>query len=84
MTIAPMPIDSPARDMRMARRYATSLDVAAAANLERPVFCISQKALKAQADVFLKGFPGEVSYAVKANSSDQVIAALNEAGREGF
>jgi ornithine decarboxylase len=84
MTIAPMPIDSPARDMRMARRYATSLDVAAAASLERPVFCISQKALKAQADVFLKGFPGEVSYAVKANSSDQVIAALNEAGVKVF
>jgi ornithine decarboxylase len=52
--------------------------------IERPVFCISQTSLKAQAAVFLHGFPGEVSYAVKANSSDEVITALHEAGVKVF
>jgi ornithine decarboxylase len=84
MTIALTPIATPAADSQLTRHYATSLDVAGAQGIERPVFCISQTSLKAQAAAFLHGFPGEVSYAVKANSSDDVITALHDAGIEVF
>ena len=66
------------------RHYASSLDVAGHQASERPVFCISPDSLKRQAAVFLNGFPGEVSYAVKANPSDEVITALHEGGIEVF
>lgn len=84
MTIALMPVTSTAHDRQHTKRHASSLEVAALAGLERPVFCISQASLKAQAAMFLDGFPGEVSYAVKANSSDEVIAALHDAGIQVF
>ena len=57
---------------------------AAAASLalqpDAPLFCFSAPQLRARALVFLNGFPGEVTFAVKANSSPQVIRVLAEAG----
>ncbi len=61
-----------------------TFDSAAAASLalqpDAPLFCFSAPQLHARAQVFLKGFPGEVTFAVKANSSQQVIKVLAEAG----
>jgi ornithine decarboxylase len=49
-------------------------------NPQRPVFCFSPQALGATVARFRKGFPGEVSYAVKANGATMVLAAMAEAG----
>ena len=61
-----------------------TFESAAAASLalqpDAPLFCFSATQLRERAQVFLKGFPGEVTFAVKANSSLQVIKVLAEAG----
>ena len=44
-----------------------------------PVFCFSATALQSRAALFIENFPGEVSYAVKANSN-HVLSTLAEAG----
>lgn len=66
---------------RLAHAYTSSLEIA---GQERPVFCISPNALRAQARMFIVGFPGEVSYAVKANPGDEVITALHDGGIRVF
>jgi diaminopimelate decarboxylase len=72
MTIALTPIATLLADMPTGQALRNEPRCGCSAQgIERPVFCISQTSLKAQADVFLQGFPGEVSYAVKANSSDR-------------
>jgi ornithine decarboxylase len=45
-----------------------------------PVFCFSPRVLAATVASFRTGFPGEVSYAVKANGVRIVTAAMAEAG----
>ena len=61
-----------------------TFETAAAASLalkpDAPLFCFSAPQLQARAEIFLKGFPGEVTFAVKANSSSQVIKGLADAG----
>ena len=61
-----------------------TFESAAAASLalqpDAPLFCFSGPQLHERAQVFLKGFPGEVTFAVKANSSSQVIKGLADAG----
>lgn len=61
-----------------------TFESAAAASLalqpDASLFCFSAPQLHARAQVFLKGFPGEVTFAVKANSSPQVIKVLAAAG----
>ncbi len=61
-----------------------TFESAAAASLalqpDASLFCFSAPQLHARAQVFLKGFPGEVTFAVKANSSAQVIKVLAGAG----
>jgi ornithine decarboxylase len=54
----------------------------AAQNLQpdAPLFCFSAQQLRARAEVFLKGFPGEVTFAVKSNSSAEVIRVLSQTG----
>jgi ornithine decarboxylase len=47
---------------------------------DAPLFCFSAQQLRARAEIFLKGFPGEVTFAVKSNSSPQVIRVLGETG----
>ena len=61
-----------------------TFESAAAASLalkpDAPLFCFSAPQLQARAQIFLKGFPGNVTFAVKANSSSQVIRGLADAG----
>ncbi len=47
---------------------------------DAPMFCFSAAQLRARAQIFLKGFPGEVSFAVKSNSSLEVLKVLSETG----
>lgn len=60
--------------------YESAADYARAVAPESPVFCFSPDALTRQAHKFLAGFPGETSYAVKSNSSPEVIRVLARAG----
>jgi ornithine decarboxylase len=61
-----------------------TFETAAAASLalkpDAALFCFSALQLQARAEIFLKGFPGEVTFAVKANSSSHVIKGLADAG----
>ena len=61
-------------------RYADAAAVASLSQPEEPVFCFSERQLRARLKVFLNGFPGTVSYAVKSNPAPEVIATLSEAG----
>ena len=47
---------------------------------ETPVFCFSAATLQARAGAFINGFKGEVSFAVKSNPSQEVIAGLSQVG----
>lgn len=49
-----------------------------------PVLFLSPAALQAQAQRFLTGFPGLVTYAVKSNPHETVIANLAAAGVRGY
>lgn len=49
-----------------------------------PVLFLSPAALQTQAQRFLTGFPGLVTYAVKANPEEAVIVNLAAAGLAGF
>ncbi len=49
-----------------------------------PVLFLSPAALQAQARRFLEGFPGLVTYAVKANPEEAVILNLSAAGVNAF
>jgi ornithine decarboxylase len=60
--------------------YADAMAVARELAPEAPVFCFSAETLRATARAFIQGFPGEVSYAVKANSSRHVLETLAGAG----
>jgi len=60
--------------------FLDAADVARKLDPELPVFCYSAATLRARARLFIDRFPGEVSYAVKANSSAHVLATLAEAG----
>jgi ornithine decarboxylase len=62
--------------------YANAAEVAQTLAPEDPVFCFSPTALAQSARTFLKGFPGEISYAVKANSSKPVLETLARSGIE--
>ncbi len=53
-------------------------------DLESPVLFFAPAALQAMARRFLAGFPGLVTYAVKANPEEGVIANLAAAGVRGF
>ena len=49
-----------------------------------PVFCFSRNALARQVKRFQDGFPGTVTYAVKANPSPEIIGALTTLGMTTF
>jgi len=51
---------------------------------DEPVFFYDPARLAAQAARFLAGFPGEVTYAVKANPDPMVLEALSRAGLTAF
>ena len=51
---------------------------------DSPVLYLSPARLQAQADRFIRHFPGQVTYAVKANPHPAVLANLVAAGIEAF
>ena len=51
---------------------------------ENPVFFFSPAILQETANLFLDGFPGLVTYAVKSNPSEAVLVNLVSAGLRGF
>lgn len=60
--------------------FANAAAVAAELKPDEPLFCYSAPQLAARAGVFLSGFPGMVSFAVKSNPSIPVIRTLGEVG----
>ncbi len=66
------------------KTFEDAAEVASVLAPEQPVFCYSADALRGRVDSFLSGFPGEVSYAVKANSDAGVILAMAACGIETF
>lgn len=67
-------------DNGLGRHYRDAVDVAQSLRPDGPVFCVSKTALERQAELFLEGFPGLVTYAVKANPTPQVIGTLARSG----
>lgn len=51
---------------------------------KNPVYCIFPHVFREMASEFLKGFPGRVLYAVKANSDPRVLRLLIDAGIRHF
>jgi ornithine decarboxylase len=51
---------------------------------EAPIFCYSAEVVHSRAYCFLTGFPGEVAYAVKANSDPDVLLTLAACGIDTF
>jgi ornithine decarboxylase len=75
------------RELRLATgSVATSGTFADAAELSQrltptdPVFCFSAEALNTRIAEFLSGFPGEVSYAVKANPGEHILLTAAASG----
>ncbi len=64
--------------------WANPVDYLRATGPFDPVLFLSPAALQAQARRFLAGFPGLVTYAVKANPEEAVITNLATAGIAGF
>ena len=62
------------------RTWSTPQEHLTAMTPDHPVLYCAPRALAARAGVFLDGFPGLVSYAVKANPDATVLHALGRAG----
>lgn len=66
------------------QEYANTQALIAAEMPDYPAFLFSERELRHCADTFHKGFDGLVTYAVKANPADHVIAVLADAGVTAF
>jgi ornithine decarboxylase len=64
--------------------YRSTEEMIAALRPSYPVYCVRTRALKAAAETFRAGFPGEVLYAVKCNPNPQVLKALHAGGIDHF
>jgi len=64
--------------------YGDAAELAAYLLPDTPVHCFSPTTLLATLDVFVAGFPGEVSYAVKSNDGAHVLATLAGGGLNTF
>ena len=64
--------------------WTTPRDYLRALRPEQPVLFFSPEVLQATARRFVAGFPGQVTYAVKANSDPGVVANLAAAGIRAF
>ncbi len=64
--------------------YDTSLYVLKSLNPQHPILCFNHKNLRNQARRFRQNFPGQVTYAVKANHNNRVIDVLLEEGIKTF
>jgi ornithine decarboxylase len=60
--------------------FASAAEASNALQPDAPLFCFSASQLSERANIFLKGFPGEVTYAVKSNPSPLVIKVLSQCG----
>ena len=60
--------------------FEDAADVALSLAPEAPTFCYSAEVVHSRAHSFLTGFPGEVAYAVKANSDPDVVLTLAACG----
>lgn len=60
--------------------FADAAEVAARLGPDRPLFCFAPAVLANTVETFIASFPGDVSYAVKANPDERVIAIMAEAG----
>jgi ornithine decarboxylase len=59
-------------------------DVALRLAPEAPTFCYSAEVVRGRAQTFLSKFPGEVAYAVKANSDPDVLLTVAACGIDTF
>lgn len=64
--------------------YRDAEQLALVAEPDLPVLCFSPEQLKRSVQAFLDGFPGCVAYAVKANSSHDVLDCVARAGVRVF
>jgi ornithine decarboxylase len=64
--------------------YRDAADVIARLNPDYPVYCFAPSILKAQVGRFLSGFAGDVAYAVKANSTPEVMGSVAAMGIRVF
>jgi ornithine decarboxylase len=64
--------------------FPTVADVLREWRPHEPVYCIYPEVYNATARAFLRGFPGRVLYAVKANDDPDVIRLLHRAGVADF
>lgn len=64
--------------------YVDAAEVAVKRSPELPVLCFSPTRLNASASRFKQNFPGEVAYAVKANSSTDAIMTIAASGVNVF
>ena len=71
-------------DLDEATPYADALDAARRLTPDEPLFCFSAQALARQAELFLNGFPGQMTYAVKANPSPEIVGVLGRHGIDTF
>jgi ornithine decarboxylase len=60
--------------------HADALSVVRNLAPEEALFCFAPAELKSRARQFLDNFPGQVTYAVKCNSSHEVLSTLADAG----
>jgi ornithine decarboxylase len=70
------PLKSAASNARLENAAAVAL----AMQPDEPLFCFSPQVLTDRANIFLNGFPGLVTFAVKSNPSDHVVRTLAKAG----
>jgi len=64
--------------------WSDPIDYLRAVGPNDPVMFMAPAALQAQADRFMSGFPGLVTYAVKSNPEEAVVTNLAAAGINGF
>ena len=64
--------------------YADTRSLIAGAAPDYPAFLFSQGELRRSAATFQSGFDGLVTYAVKANPMDHIVAILADAGLKAF
>ena len=64
--------------------FASVSDMLAVLQPREPVYCVYPHVYRRTTEAFLRGFPGRVLYAVKANNHPAIIRLLNQAGVEHF
>lgn len=65
-------------------RYTSALALVLASQPDLPVHCVRPQAATQAADFFVRNFPGDVLYAVKANPHPAILQAVYDAGVRSF